>query len=64
LGFVCFTWAIGDQAFKKAVRKYLDKYSFQSVKTQDFFDEVIMYSDWVKLAWVWYLIYYSQWVIK
>jgi aminopeptidase N len=37
--------AIGDQAFKKAVRKYLDKYSFQSVKTQDFFDEVNKVSD-------------------
>jgi aminopeptidase N len=32
--------AIGDKAFTKAVRSYLEKYSFQSVKTEDFFDEV------------------------
>lgn len=32
--------AIGDKAFKKAVRSYLEKYSFQSVNTQDFFQEV------------------------
>ncbi|MFT4973095.1 MAG: aminopeptidase N [Saprospiraceae bacterium] len=47
--------AIGDQAFKKAVRKYLDKYSFQSVKTQDFFDEVNNVSDFdtVEFSKVW-----------
>jgi aminopeptidase N len=46
--------AIGDQAFKKAVRKYLDK-SFQSVKTQDFFDEVNNVSDFdtVEFSKVW-----------
>jgi aminopeptidase N len=37
--------AIGDKAFKKAVRSYLKKYSFQSVKTQDFFQEVNKVSD-------------------
>jgi aminopeptidase N len=47
--------AIGDQAFKKTVRKYLDKYSFQSVKTQDFFDEVNNVSDFdtVEFSKVW-----------
>jgi aminopeptidase N len=37
--------AIGDNAFKKAVRNYLEKYSFQSVKTQNFFQEVNKVSD-------------------
>jgi len=31
---------IGEEAFKKAVRNYLKKHSFQSVNTQDFFDEI------------------------
>jgi aminopeptidase N len=31
---------IGDKAFKKAVRNYLKKHSFQTVNTQDFFDEI------------------------
>ena len=31
---------IGEEAFKKAVRSYLKKYSFQSVNTQNFFDEI------------------------
>lgn len=46
---------IGDKAFKKAVRKYLEKYSLQSVKTQDFFDEVNKVSDFdtVKFSKVW-----------
>ena len=47
--------AIGDKAFKKAVRSYLEKYSFQSVKTQDFFDEVNKVSDFdtAKFSKVW-----------
>jgi aminopeptidase N len=32
--------AIGDKAFKKAVRRYLKKHSFQNVTTADFFEEV------------------------
>lgn len=31
---------IGEEVFKKAVRSYLKKHSFQSVNTQDFFDEI------------------------
>lgn len=31
---------IGEKPFKKAVRSYLKKHSFQSVNTQDFFDEI------------------------
>jgi aminopeptidase N len=31
---------IGDKAFKKAVRRYLKKHSFQNVNTQDFFAEI------------------------
>jgi aminopeptidase N len=37
--------AIGDKAFKKAVRSYLEKHSFQTVKTHDFFQEVNEVSD-------------------
>ncbi|MEZ7505039.1 M1 family metallopeptidase [Flavobacterium sp. Arc2] len=37
--------AIGDKVFKKVVRNYLEKHSFQNVKTQDFFDEVNKFSD-------------------
>ncbi len=32
--------SIGDRAFKKAVCSYLNKYAYQTVITQDFFDEV------------------------
>jgi aminopeptidase N len=38
--------AIGDKAFKKAVKKYLKKHSFQTVNTQDFFDEIKKVSDY------------------
>lgn len=31
---------IGDKAFKKVVKSYLNKYAFQTVTTQDFFDEI------------------------
>jgi aminopeptidase N len=31
---------IGENAFKKAVKNYLEKHSFKSVNTQDFFDEI------------------------
>ncbi|WP_395049613.1 M1 family metallopeptidase [Flavobacterium sp.] len=31
---------IGEKSFKKAVRSYLKKHSFQSVNTQDFFDKI------------------------
>jgi aminopeptidase N len=45
--------AIGDQAFKKAVRKYLENTLFK-VKTQDFFDEVNKVSDFDTLNLVKY----------
>ena len=32
--------AIGEKAFKKAVKRYLKKHSFQTVNTQDFFTEI------------------------
>lgn len=32
--------SIGDKAFKKAIKNYLKKYGYQTVKTQDFFDEI------------------------
>jgi aminopeptidase N len=38
--------AIGDKAFKKAVKRYLKKHSFQTVNTQDFFDEIKKVSDY------------------
>ncbi|UQD56931.1 M1 family metallopeptidase [Flavobacterium sp. K5-23] len=38
--------AIGDKAFNKAVRNYLKKHSFQTVITQDFFDEIKKVSDY------------------
>jgi aminopeptidase N len=38
--------AIGDLAFKKAVRSYLTKYAFQNVITKNFFDEVRKVSDY------------------
>jgi len=37
--------AIGDKAFKKVVRRYLEKYAFQNVITADFFQEVNRVSD-------------------
>jgi aminopeptidase N len=37
---------IGDKAFKKAVRNYLKKHSFQTVSTEDFFDEIKKVSDY------------------
>ncbi|KAF2510614.1 M1 family metallopeptidase [Flavobacterium foetidum] len=37
--------SIGDKAFKKAVKSYLDKYAYQSVNTEDFFDEIRKVSD-------------------
>jgi aminopeptidase N len=38
--------AIGDKAFKKAVKSYLEKHSFQTVNTQDFFAEIKKVSDY------------------
>jgi aminopeptidase N len=38
--------AIGDSAFKKAVRSYVKKYAFQNVITKNFFDEVKKVSDY------------------
>jgi aminopeptidase N len=38
--------AIGDVAFKKAVRSYLKKYAFQNVTTNNFFDEIKKVSDY------------------
>jgi aminopeptidase N len=32
--------SIGDKAFKKAIKSYLKKYAFQTVKTEDFFNEI------------------------
>lgn len=32
--------SIGDKAFKKAIKNYLKKYAYQTVNTQDFFDEI------------------------
>jgi aminopeptidase N len=47
--------AIGDLVFKKVVRSYLEKYAFQTVTTQDFFDEVNKFSafDTVNFTKVW-----------
>ncbi|WP_035672228.1 M1 family metallopeptidase [Flavobacterium sp. 83] len=38
--------AIGDKAFKKAVKSYLKKHSFETVNTQDFFAEIKKVSDY------------------
>nr|WP_314896804.1 M1 family metallopeptidase [uncultured Flavobacterium sp.] len=38
--------AIGEKAFKKAVKCYLKKHSFQTVNTQDFFAEIKKVSDY------------------
>jgi len=32
--------SIGDKAFKKAIKSYLNKYAYQTVSTQNFFDEI------------------------
>ncbi|WP_431241529.1 M1 family metallopeptidase [Flavobacterium sp. P21] len=32
--------SIGDKAFKKAIKSYLKKYAYQTVKTEDFFSEI------------------------
>ena len=32
--------SIGDKAFKKAIKSYLKKYAYQTVNTQNFFDEI------------------------
>ncbi|WP_456312217.1 M1 family metallopeptidase [Pseudomonas shirazensis] len=32
--------SIGDKAFKKAIKSYLEKYAYQNVNTQNFFDEI------------------------
>jgi aminopeptidase N len=37
---------IGEKAFKKAVKKYLQKYAYQNVTTQNFFDEIKKVSDY------------------
>ena len=37
--------SIGDKAFKKAVKSYLSKYTYQTVNTQNFFDEIKKVSD-------------------
>lgn len=37
---------IGEKAFRKAVKKYLKKHSFQNVNTQDFFNEIKKVSDY------------------
>ena len=37
--------SIGDKAFKKAVKSYLNKYAYQTVNTQNFFDEIKKVSD-------------------
>jgi len=37
--------SIGDKAFKKAIKSYLKKYAYQTVNTQDFFDEIKKVSD-------------------
>lgn len=37
---------IGEKVFKKAVKKYLQKYAYQNVTTQNFFDEIKKVSDY------------------
>ncbi len=37
--------SIGDKAFKKAIKSYLKKYAYQSVNTENFFDEIKKVSD-------------------
>ncbi|MCV9927644.1 M1 family metallopeptidase [Flavobacterium sp. LS1R49] len=38
--------ALGDKAFKKVIKSYLKKYAFQTVSTEDFFDEIKKVSDY------------------
>ncbi|WP_426485166.1 M1 family metallopeptidase [Flavobacterium sp. 2] len=37
--------SIGDKAFKKAIKSYLKKYAYQTVNTEDFFNEIKKVSD-------------------
>ncbi|KAF2337033.1 M1 family metallopeptidase [Flavobacterium daemonense] len=37
--------SIGDKAFKKAIKSYLKKYAYQTVNTEDFFNEIRKVSD-------------------
>ncbi len=37
--------SIGDKAFKKAIKSYLNKYAFKNVNTENFFDEIKKVSD-------------------
>lgn len=37
--------SIGDKAFKKAIKSYLKKFAYQTVTTQNFFDEIKKVSD-------------------
>ncbi|WP_286969367.1 M1 family metallopeptidase [Flavobacterium sp. UBA4854] len=37
--------SIGDKAFKKTIKNYLNKYAYQTVNTQNFFDEIKKVSD-------------------
>ncbi|WPO77941.1 M1 family aminopeptidase [Flavobacterium sp. KACC 22761] len=37
--------SIGDKAFKKAIKSYLKKYAYQTVNTENFFDEIKKVSD-------------------
>lgn len=37
--------SIGDKAFRKAIKSYLKKYAYQTVNTQNFFDEIKKVSD-------------------
>lgn len=37
--------SIGDKSFKKAIKSYLKKYAYQTVNTQNFFDEIRKVSD-------------------
>ncbi|PWB25434.1 M1 family metallopeptidase [Flavobacterium sp. HTF] len=37
--------SIGDKAFKKAIKSYLKKYAYQTVNTENFFDEIRKVSD-------------------
>jgi aminopeptidase N len=46
---------VGEEVFKKAVKNYLHKYSYQNVTTQNFFDEIKKLSDYdlVNFSKVW-----------
>ncbi len=45
--------SIGDKAFKKAIKNYLNKYAYQTVNTQNFFDEIKKVSDLDKFQKTW-----------